>query len=94
MSNERTGEVTISAGAKSLSDLTFSYELKCMSELSLLQTGTVINSFQIFFYDECKDTIISPPYFESFSTLVYEPFWQPVVPAATSLTCGGFSYSI
>jgi len=67
--------VNVQAGAKSLSDLTFSYELKCSSELSLLQTGTVINSFQIFFYDECTDTIITPPFFENFSTLVYEPFW-------------------
>ena len=88
------GSVQIAAGSKSLSDLTFSYELKCMSELSQLQTGTVINSFQVFFHDECKDTVISPPYFESVSTLVYEPVWQPVTPATTSLTCGGFSYSI
>jgi hypothetical protein len=34
MVNDRTGEIRVMTGAKSLSDLTFSYELKCMSTLS------------------------------------------------------------
>lgn len=41
--NELTGEIRVQTGSKSLSDLTYSYELKCMSTFSEVQTGTVMN---------------------------------------------------
>lgn len=43
--NAKTGEIRVMNGAKSLADLTFSYELKCTSVFSEVQTGTAINSF-------------------------------------------------
>lgn len=59
-----------------------------------MQAGTIYNTFKVFFYDECNDVTITPPYFADMTTLVYFPKSSALVEAQTDLSCGGFTYSI
>ena len=59
-----------------------------------MQAGTIYNTFKVFFYDECVDANITPPYFADILTPVYFPKSAEIIDAFTDLSCGGFTYSI
>jgi hypothetical protein len=94
MANSYLGAVEVKTASKSLAGLTYTYTLTCKSTLSTVALGTVTQNFQVYFYDECKDTVLTPPSFKDMTTMIYFYSDTPVIPASSSLNCGGFTYSI
>jgi len=86
--------ILINTPYKDLDSIVFSYELRCESKFSQMAEGIVSTFFQVRFYDECHDTLISPAYFDEFDTFAFEIGSRPFYEAQSDKVCGGFTYSI